>query len=99
MEGLRITTDNGSYMITGDRIRWVLRPVSADGPILKSTLFRMKVKRGSGRVLSVDLKGGGNGHGIGICQTGVIRMAELGYSAGEILLHYYPGVTIKRIYQ
>ncbi len=99
VKGLRITTDNGSYDITGDRIRWVLRPVSANGPILKSTLFKMKVQRGSGRVLSVDLKGGGNGHGTGMCQTGAIRMAELGYSADEILLHYYPGVTIKRIYQ
>ncbi|MBN2185595.1 MAG: SpoIID/LytB domain-containing protein [Candidatus Krumholzibacteriota bacterium] len=99
VKGVRITTDNGSYEITGDRVRWVLRPASADGPILKSTMFKMKVKREGGRVISVDLKGGGNGHGTGMCQTGAIRMAELGYSAAEILQHYYPGVTIKRIYQ
>ena len=95
---VRITTDNGSYEVRGDRIRWVLRPLSADGAILKSTLFKMKVKRAGGRVRSVDLTGGGNGHGTGMCQTGAIRMAELGYSFRDILLHYYPGITVERVY-
>ncbi|MBN2069921.1 MAG: SpoIID/LytB domain-containing protein [Candidatus Krumholzibacteriota bacterium] len=99
IERLRITTENGSYDVTGDRIRWVLRPGLANGPILRSTLFKMEVRRAGGKVVSVDLKGGGNGHGTGMCQTGAIRMAELGHSAEEILYHYYPGITIKRFYQ
>ncbi len=95
---LKITTDSGTYRIEGDRIRWVLRPESPSGPILKSTLFKMKVERGGGRVRSVKLLGGGNGHGIGMCQMGAIEMAERGRTGEEILLHYYPGITIKRIY-
>ena len=95
---VEIETSRGTYRISGDRIRWVLRPSEDSDSILKSTLFKMSVKRGRGRILSVNLVGGGNGHGVGMCQAGAIRMAELGYSAEEILLHYYPGVTIRRLY-
>ncbi len=98
VNALRVVTDSGSYRVEGDRIRWVLRPGSADGPILRSTLFKMEVDRGAGRVVGVRVKGGGNGHGTGMCQSGAVRMAELGYSAAEILLHYYPGITIGRVY-
>jgi stage II sporulation protein D len=93
-----VVTDNGTYRIEGDRIRWVLRPGSPKGAILRSTLFKMEVNRRGGMVRSVSLKGGGNGHGIGMCQTGAIRMAELGFKAEQILEHYYPGISIKRIY-
>ena len=95
---VEIVTDNGTHRIEGDRIRWVLRPESSRGPILKSTLFKMEVSRSGGRVKQVRLKGGGNGHGVGMCQSGAIRMATDGFSAERILAHYYPGVTLVRIY-
>jgi stage II sporulation protein D len=95
---LDIVTDNGSYRVEGDRVRWVLRPRSADGPILRSTLFKMDVDRSGGRVAAVRVRGAGNGHGTGMCQSGAIRMAGLGYSAVEILVHYYPGITIESVY-
>ncbi|MBN1163006.1 MAG: SpoIID/LytB domain-containing protein [Candidatus Krumholzibacteriota bacterium] len=98
VKALKIVTDGGSYRIEGDRVRWVLRPRSATGPILRSTLFKITVKRAGGRIQSVDLVGGGNGHGVGMCQAGTIKMAQMGYSAEEILFHYYPGITLKRIY-
>jgi len=93
-----IVTDNGTYRVEGDRIRWVLRPESSTGPILRSTLFKMEVTRGGGRVKQVRLKGGGNGHGVGMCQSGAIRMASDGFSAERIIAHYYPGVSLVRIY-
>ncbi len=95
---VEIVTDNGTHKVEGDRIRWVLRPESSKGAILRSTLFKMEVTRGGGRVKQVSLKGGGNGHGVGMCQTGAIGMATEGYSAERILAHYYPGVTLVRIY-
>jgi len=98
VKSLKILTNSGSYRVAGDRVRWVLRPQSASGAILRSTLFKMTVKKSGGRVQSVDLVGGGNGHGVGMCQSGTIQMAQMGYSGEEILLHYYPGITIKRIY-
>ena len=36
----------------------------------------------------------GYGHGVGLSQYGANGMAKNGYSYTEILLHYYPGVTI-----
>jgi stage II sporulation protein D len=95
---VEIVTDNGTHRVEGDRIRWVLRPESSTGAILRSTLFKMEVTRGRGRVKQVRLKGGGNGHGVGMCQSGAIGMATEGYSAERILAHYYPGVTLVRIY-
>ena len=95
---LEISTDRGSFRVQGDKIRWVLRPVGASGAILKSTMFKLNVRKARGRVLSVNLRGGGNGHGVGMCQSGAIRMAELGYSGEEIIRHYYPGVHVEKIY-
>jgi len=40
----------------------------------------------------------GFGHGVGLCQYGADGMAEAGYTAQEILLHYYTGVEIKALY-
>lgn len=44
------------------------------------------------------LTGAGWGHGVGLCQIGAAVMGEKGYSYKEILLHYYPGVTIEKLY-
>ncbi len=43
------------------------------------------------------LKGAGWGHGVGLCQIGAARMASLGYTCEQILLHYYRGTEIKFI--
>lgn len=37
----------------------------------------------------------GYGHGVGMSQDGAIKMARDGSTYSEILLHYYPGTTIK----
>lgn len=44
------------------------------------------------------LTGGGWGHGVGLCQIGAAVMCEKGYSFDEILLHYFRGAEIKKIY-
>jgi len=44
------------------------------------------------------LRGAGWGHGVGLCQIGAAVMAEKGYSFDEILLHYYRGVDLVKIY-
>jgi len=45
------------------------------------------------------LHGRGWGHGVGLCQIGAAVMGEQGYHYNEILLYYYRGAEIKRIYQ
>lgn len=44
------------------------------------------------------LLGAGWGHGVGLCQIGAAVMGEKGYSFDEILLHYFRGAKIKKIY-
>lgn len=38
----------------------------------------------------IVLQGGGYGHGVGLCQTGAIRMAQKGMKYDAILAHYFP---------
>lgn len=42
--------------------------------------------------------GAGWGHGVGLCQIGAGVMASDGYYFDEILLHYFSGVKIRKIY-
>jgi len=42
--------------------------------------------------------GAGWGHGVGLCQIGAAVMAIRGFSAEEILSHYFRGVEVKKIY-
>lgn len=44
------------------------------------------------------LTGAGWGHGVGLCQIGAAVMGEQGYKYDEILLHYYIGATIDKLY-
>lgn len=44
------------------------------------------------------LTGAGWGHGVGLCQIGAAVMSEQGYTYNEILLHYYVGATIEKLY-
>lgn len=44
------------------------------------------------------LRGAGWGHGVGLCQIGAAVMAEKGFSFDEILLHYYRGIDLVKIY-
>ena len=46
-----------------------------------------------------ELLGAGWGHGVGLCQIGAAVMGEKGYSYDQILLHYYQGAGVKRIYK
>jgi stage II sporulation protein D len=42
-------------------------------------------------------RGRGWGHGVGLCQWGSRGMARKGCSATDILMHYYPGATLRRL--
>lgn len=59
----------------------------------KSTFITSIDKNGKNFLFS----GKGWGHGVGLCQYGMKRLAELGYSTKEILQYYYPKSEIKAI--
>jgi stage II sporulation protein D len=60
---------------------------------LKSSLFVVR-RDGDGWVFD----GAGFGHGVGMCQTGAIGMAEAGHGYREILEHYYRGARVRKLY-
>jgi len=53
------------------------------------------VKKENGQIL---VEGIGQGHGIGLCQSGAKAMAADGADFRQILSHYYPNATIVRIH-
>ena len=61
---------------------------------LYSSAFEVE-KRGNRFVLH----GRGWGHGVGLCQIGAAVMGEQGHKYNEILLYYYRGAEIKKIYE
>ena len=66
---------------------------------LYSSAFLVKVKKDPrGKAERFIFHGAGWGHGVGLCQIGAAVMAARGFSAVEILKHYFRGVEIKKIY-
>lgn len=46
-----------------------------------------------------DIIGAGWGHGVGLCQIGAAVMGEESFDYDAILLHYYQGAEIKKVYK
>jgi stage II sporulation protein D len=89
---LAVETDRGSWALRGDAIRSALRTTS--GEMLYSTYFSLYAVPGDGEVQALTLHGGGNGHGVGMCQAGAIGRARAGQDFRTILRTYYPGTTV-----
>ena len=50
-------------------------------------------------MVEYSLSGGGFGHGVGMSQNGAKEMAKSGYTAEEILLYFYEGCSVEKIYE
>jgi SpoIID/LytB domain protein len=74
------SSDESARLEIGRRLGWDAVP-SND----------FSVKKASGYVI---LEGIGQGHGIGLCQSGAKAMARQGLGFRRILSHYYPNTTI-----
>lgn len=99
IQHLVIVTDQGSWTIYSDKIRWALGRPSTDGPILESARFSLYPEYDeSGALARLTAVGSGYGHGVGMCQCGMIGRARAGQDYREILTHYYSGVEIKKTY-
>lgn len=94
---LLVTASGRTYPVRGQQtIRQVLR--GADGGWLRSTQFTIQLAREGGRLVRVTAVGGGNGHGVGMCQWGAVGRARAGATYQEILAAYFPGTEIQRLY-
>jgi stage II sporulation protein D len=66
---------------------------------LYSSAFLVRVKHDPrGKAERFTLQGAGWGHGVGLCQIGAAVMAARGFSAEEILKHYFREAEIRKIY-
>ena len=66
---------------------------------LYSSAFIVSTTRDpSGMPTRFTLIGAGWGHGVGLCQIGAAVMAEKGYTAEEILRHYFRGTALVKRY-
>lgn len=52
-----------------------------------------------GKIERFILHGGGWGHGVGLCQIGAAVMAAKGFSAEDILAHYFSGAKLQKLYE
>jgi SpoIID/LytB domain protein len=90
---LRIVGETGTKEIAGElEIRRKLGN-------LKSAMFVLDLERDTGgHVTTLRATGGGHGHGVGMCQTGAVGMAQSGHGYEEILKHYYDGAELRKLY-
>ncbi|MEW5700750.1 MAG: SpoIID/LytB domain-containing protein [Candidatus Zixiibacteriota bacterium] len=96
---MTVVTPAGRWTIFSDKIRWALGRPSRPGTILPSSRFVLTLRRDKhGKVVGATANGSGYGHGVGICQCGMIGRARAGESYVSILTTYYPGVLIERVY-
>jgi stage II sporulation protein D len=91
---LRITTDRDRFEVWGDRIRWVLKPPRSRFAMLRSTMFNLENIEREGKLVGLIARGGGFGHGVGMCQTGALGRARAGQDAATILRAYYAGIDV-----
>lgn len=97
IRSMRITTESGTALVGGDRIRWIF--LTPEGNILNSSKFDVRVERDAqGRIVEVIAEGMGWGHGIGMCQVGAMGRARAGQDYRSILQAYYTGVEIADLY-
>ena len=101
----KITGSKGSFVIekenairkalavSGTKIFGQNEKVMTVSSLLPSGYFYIEQKKGT-----ITFHGGGFGHGVGMSQTGAMRMAEAGYTWEEMAEHYFPGITIQTCY-
>ena len=96
VSAVSIQTERGNYVVRGNDVRFILR--TPGGGLLNSTYFTAETTSdGQGGIASLVIRGGGNGHGIGMCQWGAIGRARAGQDYRTILTTYYPGTTVSRV--
>ena len=86
---LNVQTDIGKLQLHKNEVRSALEPP-------RSTFFYLEpIYKDAGKLKGYAFVGGGFGHGVGLSQYGSYNLANLGWSAKEILAFYYPQTEIK----
>jgi stage II sporulation protein D len=95
---VRLVADGVQYTLRADSVRWVLRPQVGAAILNSSKLAAVEARTENGAVSELEIRGGGWGHAIGMCQVGAINRARAGQSHAQILRAYYTGAELQRLY-
>lgn len=90
---LQIETDKNTFIVQKELV--IRRCFQKNGISLPSANFVINYVDSITPVYK--FAGGGFGHGVGLSQWGAGKMASLGYTFDEILLHYYQGIRLATI--
>jgi SpoIID/LytB domain len=85
---LEVTAENGrTFILRGLPVRWSLN--------VPDNLFVYEKTQDPDGMDRYTFYGKGWGHGVGFCQVGAYGMAMKGWTAQQILTHYYTGIEIQ----
>lgn len=85
---LEVTAENGrTFILKGLPVRWSLN--------VPDNLFVYEKTEDADGMDRYTFYGKGWGHGVGFCQVGAYGMATSGWTAQQILKHYYTGIEIR----
>jgi stage II sporulation protein D len=88
-----------AHTLRADSVRWVLRPQPTGGILNSSRIAAVEARKGDdGAVEELEIRGGGWGHAIGMCQVGAMGRARAGQTHEQILKAYYTDVELQRLY-
>ncbi len=88
-----LIADRGRVVVQGSDFR-----LAVGGPAMRSLLLFKSETRTVGSASLLHLEGGGNGHGVGLCQWGSRGMALADSSAPDIASFYFPVPGIASFY-
>jgi stage II sporulation protein D len=94
---VRLVADGRTYELRADSVRWVLRTPAGAG-LNSSRIDELEATRDADGIAALTARGGGWGHGIGMCQVGAMGRARAGQSYRQILATYYTDTRIRRLY-
>lgn len=90
---LEIRTDKNTFVVQKELV--IRRCFQKNGISIPSANFVITYI--NSEVPVYKFSGGGFGHGVGMSQWGAGKMANLGYTYDEILMHYYQGIRLATI--
>ncbi len=92
IQKLEVSYNDTTFELNGLDIRKFF--TDSRGKYLPSTMFTISSIDDS----TVVLKGGGYGHGVGMCQYGALSMSEKGFKYYHILYKYFRGTYLEKLY-
>jgi stage II sporulation protein D len=95
---MRLVADGREHTLRADSVRWVLRTPENNALLNSSRIYSARVEDVNGVITGLEVRGGGWGHGIGMCQVGAMGRARAGQTHEQILTTYYTGTELRRVY-